>query len=39
MDIVQEWLLKDIGLDEGDELDLATKAIHGVHSTAHLLDF
>ena len=31
MDIVQEWLLKDIGLDEGDELDLAAKAVLEVY--------
>ena len=30
-DIVQEWLLKDIGLDEGDELDLAAKAVLEVY--------
>jgi hypothetical protein len=33
MNIVQEWLLKDIGLDEGDELDLAAKAVLEVYAT------
>jgi hypothetical protein len=32
--IVQEWLLKDIGLYEGDELDLAAKAVLEVYICA-----
>lgn len=31
MGIVQEWLLKNIGLDESDELDLAAKAVLEVY--------
>ena len=27
VDIVREWLLKDIWLHEGDELDVAAKAV------------
>jgi hypothetical protein len=32
--IVQEWLLKDIGLYEGDGLDLAAKAVLEVYICA-----